>query len=165
MSGAALPGAGPELWFYHLERSGLEDALSLLLDRCLQRGWRALVVSAAPERLGQLDDKLWTARPDSFLPHARAGKANDARQPILLSPSPADNANQAQALFLLDQAWHERLDAPQAAGFARVSLMFDGADSDALAGARQRWAAARKAGWTAAYFREISPGKWEKQKA
>jgi DNA polymerase III subunit chi len=163
VSTALAPAAGPELWFYHLERSGLEDALSLLLDRCVQRGWRALVVSPAAERLAELDEKLWTARDDSFLPHARAGKPNDARQPILLSASPAENANQAQALFLLDQAWHERLDAPAAAGFARVSLMFDGGDSQALASARTRWTAARKAGWAAAYFKETSPGKWEKQ--
>jgi DNA polymerase-3 subunit chi len=163
VSGANAPAAGPELWFYHLERSSLEETLSLLLDRCLQRGWRALVVSGATERLAELDERLWTARDDSFLPHARAGKGQDARQPILLSANPAENANQAQALFLLDQAWHERLDTPAAAGFARVSLMFDGGHSEALAGARQRWAAARKAGWTAAYFRETSPGKWEKQ--
>ena len=33
-----------ELWFYHLERSELERALPPLLEKCLQRGWRALVV-------------------------------------------------------------------------------------------------------------------------
>ncbi len=164
MSGAAAT-AGPELWFYHLERSSLEGTLSLLLERCLQRGWRALVVSPAAARLAELDEKLWTAHDDSFLPHARAGKPDDARQPILLSASLVENANQAQALFLLDQAWHERLDAPAAAGFARVSLMFDGANAEALAGARQRWTATRKAGWAAAYFKETSPGKWERQQA
>ena len=32
-----------ELWFYHLERTELEKALPPLLEKCLQRGWRALV--------------------------------------------------------------------------------------------------------------------------
>ena len=43
-----------ELWFYHLERGELERALPPLLEKCLQRGWRALVRAgeAAAERAG-----------------------------------------------------------------------------------------------------------------
>ena len=42
--------AGPEIWFYHLERSTLDQVLPGLLEKTRERGWRALV-RAADERL------------------------------------------------------------------------------------------------------------------
>jgi 1-deoxy-D-xylulose-5-phosphate synthase len=41
----------PEIWFYHLERSGLEQVLPGLLEKTREKGWRALVRVATPERL------------------------------------------------------------------------------------------------------------------
>ena len=35
--------AACEVWFYHLERTGLDQALPELLQKTLARGWRALV--------------------------------------------------------------------------------------------------------------------------
>ena len=57
-----------EVWFYHLERTGLEQALPELLEKTLQRGWKA-VVRARERRSGMqhLDALLWTCRDDSFL--------------------------------------------------------------------------------------------------
>ena len=61
-----------EVWFYHLERTGLEQALPELLEKTLQRGWKALVRAPEAERLEHLDSWLWTYRDESFLPHAPA---------------------------------------------------------------------------------------------
>ena len=36
----------PEIWFYHLERSTLDQVLPTLLEKTLERGWRALIKSA-----------------------------------------------------------------------------------------------------------------------
>jgi DNA polymerase III subunit chi len=55
-----------ELWFYHLERTELERALPPLLEKCLERGWRALIRGGSPERLDALDATLWTYRDESF---------------------------------------------------------------------------------------------------
>ena len=84
----------PELWFYHLERSELERALAPLLEKCLQRGWRALVRGGSPERLDALDAVLWTFKDESFVPHARdnAAGVDPSRQPVLLTDKPG-NAN------------------------------------------------------------------------
>ena len=84
-------GAGPlrgmscEVWFYHLERSGLDQVLPELLEKTLARGWRALVRSTEPDRIEHLDGWLWTYRDDSFLPHALADEPEAERQPILLT--------------------------------------------------------------------------------
>jgi hypothetical protein len=45
----------PEVWFYHLERTSLDQALPELLEKTLARGWRALVRGGSPERLEHLD--------------------------------------------------------------------------------------------------------------
>lgn len=146
-----------ELWFYHLERTELERALPPLLEKCLQRGWRALVRGGSPERLDALDAILWTFRDDSFVPHARDSAAAAQRQPVLLTENPG-NPNAAQALFLIDGA-----EPGDLAGFERACLMFDGRDEAALESARSRWKQAKDAGITASYWRESAAGKWEKQ--
>jgi DNA polymerase-3 subunit chi len=144
------------LWFYHLERSELEQALAPLLEKCLERGWRALVRGGIEERLAMLDDHLWTFRDESFLPHGRDGP-EAARQPVLLTAGMA-NANGAQALFLIDGASAE--DAPK---FERACVLFDGRDETALAAARVQWKQAKEAGLDLSYWQEKGRGKWEQK--
>ena len=48
-----MSDAKPEIWFYHLERSTLDQVLPGLLEKTLQRGWRALVRGAVAHRLGE----------------------------------------------------------------------------------------------------------------
>jgi DNA polymerase-3 subunit chi len=50
----------PEIWFYHLERSSLYQVLPTLLEKTLERGWRALIKSSHAHRLDELDERLWT---------------------------------------------------------------------------------------------------------
>jgi DNA polymerase-3 subunit chi len=150
-----------ELWFYHLERTELERALPPLLEKCLQRGWRALVRGGNSERLDALDATLWTYRDESFLPHAREDAKNAERQPVLLTTH-TDNPNGAKALFLIDGAPFEFGDS-DLAGYERACLMFDGRDEAALETARARWKEAKAAGIEASYWRESASGKWEKQ--
>jgi DNA polymerase-3 subunit chi len=149
--------SGPcEVWLYHLERSGLDQVLPELLEKTLQRGWRALVRSPEPERIEHIDGWLWTWRDDGFLPHGVAGEAAAERQPILLTTT-AENVNGANALFLVDGAAVDTLE-----GYQRCILLFDGRDQAALAAARQHWKAVKAAGHPASYWREAERG-WEKQ--
>jgi DNA polymerase-3 subunit chi len=146
-----------ELWFYHLERSDLERALAPLLEKCLKRGWRALVRVGSAERLDQLDMAIWTFREDSFVPHARDGDGDAKRQPVWLTME-GGNPNQAQALFLVDDA-----EPGDISGFERACLIFDGRDPIALELARSRWKQAKDAGISASYWKESAAGRWEKQ--
>ncbi len=145
-----------EVWFYHLERSGLDQVLPELLDKTLQRGWKALVRSPERDRIEHLDGWLWTFREDSFLPHGPADEPDAARQPILLTTG-AENPNGADVLFLIDGAEAGALD-----DFQRCILLFDGRDEAALAEARQRWKAVKAAGHPASYWRQAERG-WERQ--
>lgn len=143
-----------EVWFYHLERQGLDDVLPTLLERTLQKGWRALVRTPSPERIEQLDAWLWSYRDDSFLPHV-AEPAGDPGDPVVLTTG-TENPNQAQALFLVDGA-----EAGDLTGFERCSVLFDGRHEPALQAARGQWRRFREAGVPAAYWRQGEAG-WEK---
>jgi DNA polymerase-3 subunit chi len=148
---------GCEVWFYHLERTGLDQALPELLDKTLARGWRALVRATSTDRIEHLDSWLWSYRDDSFLPHGVDGEPDAERQPILLTAE-THNPNNAQALFLIDGAEPGALD-----GFSRCLVLFDGKDADQLALARQQWSALKADGAHLAYWKQGERGGWEKQ--
>jgi len=145
-----------EVWFYHLERSSLEQVLPELLERTLSRGWRARVRASEPARIEALDSWLWTWRDDSFLPHGMAGEPFAERQPILLGDAPG-NPNGAQALFVAGG------DPGDLGGYERCVVIFDGRAEPALQEARDLWARYRKAGHPVTYWRQGETRGWEKQ--
>jgi DNA polymerase-3 subunit chi len=145
------------LWFYQLERSSLEQALPPLLEKCLQRGWRAVVRGTLQERLDQLDQAIWTWRDESFLPHGLDGRDAAEKQPIWLTREKSV-ANGAQALFLIDGAEPSDIGA-----FERASILFDGREEAAVVHARLFWKQAKEAGVEVAYWKESAGGRWEKQ--
>lgn len=146
----------PEIWFYHLERSSLDQVLPGLLEKTLERGWRALVRVGDPNRLDDLDERLWTWRDGSFLAHGRASEPHAARQPILLSES-GENLNRAQALFIIDDS---ELGATEE--YERCFIIFDGRNETALQGARERWRGLKASDANLAYWRQTDEGRWEK---
>jgi DNA polymerase-3 subunit chi len=144
-----------EVLFYHLERQPLERVLPGLLEKTLQRGWRAVVQAGSAERLELLDLALWTYSDDSFLPHgtAKDGFANE--QPIFLTLVP-ETPNGAGVRFLVDGA-----EASDYETHARLVFLFDGNDPEATAHARQQWSAAKAAGCKISYWRQSPEGRWE----
>lgn len=145
-----------EVWFYHLERTSLDQALPELLEKTLSRGWKALVRAREKERAEHLDGWLWSYRDESFLPHAPADEPGAARQPILITTA-FENPNEADALFLVDGA-----DPGDLSGYARCVVMFDGRDEAQLAVARSQWSALKGRGHPASYWKQQARG-WEKQ--
>ena len=126
-----------EVWFYHLERSGLDQVLPDLLERTLGRGWRAIVRTREPDRIEHLDGWLWAYRDDSFLPHGRA-RTDAAKHPVLLSTE-AVPTNNAKVALLLDglasgealvAALHERRTSSFNVGRPVVALNRGGAGTN-----------------------------------
>ena len=149
-----------ETLFYHLERRSLEDVLPGLVQKSLQRGWRALIRTDSSERSDALDTLLWTYDDQSFLPHAQAGDGDSSRQPVLITVEDG-NPNAAQILFYVGGALPP--DWGALAGLARVVLLFDGRDGEALAQARAAWKDAKASGHDVTYWKEAPSGKFEKQ--
>lgn len=152
-----MTDAPTEVFFYHLERHPLERVLPALLERTLERGWRAVVQAGSPERMAALDTHLWTYRDDSFLPHGTVRDGAVALQPVLLTTG-EDNPSGAGIRFLVGGATMGSF-----AGYVRVVVIFDGADPAAVEAARSQWRTAKGEGCSATYWQQTAAGRWEKR--
>ena len=142
--------------FYHLTRTGVEQALPRLLERTLAAGQRALVLCREEALVAALDQALWSCAEPVWLPHGSAADGDAELQPVWLATDDAA-PNGARFLFLVDGANSARLGA-----FERVFDLFDGRDEAAVAAARERWKAAKAAGHGLTYWQQGARG-WEKK--
>lgn len=157
MSQSGTDRQTPEVLFYHLERQPLEKVLPNLLEKTLQRGWRAVVQTGSQERLEALDLALWTYSDDSFLAHGTSKDGCAEDQPVYLTLG-GDAPNGAKVRFFVDGAT-----AADLSGLVRAVFMFDGNDDEATASARVQWQAVKEAGHTCTYWRQTPEGRWEKK--
>lgn len=116
--------------FYQLAEISAEQVIASICEKLLDSGARLLIVAEDQASLARLDRMLWNQSPTSFLPHAVAGGADDARQPILLSTSP-DAPNHARNMLIADGVWREA-----ALTYDRSFYLFD---DSTLEGARLAW--------------------------
>ena len=145
-----------EVGFYHLTRTGPDQALPPLLGRTLAAGERAVVRAGSKARVAALDEALWASQDLDWLPHGTARTGHAELQPIWLTTL-EENPNGARFLFLLDGLGCFDLPA-----WARVFDLFDGQDPAAVAAARTRWTVAKDAGAALAYWQQTDKG-WTKK--
>lgn len=156
-----------EYLFYHTEQKPVAQVLPQLLEKTLERGWRALVRASSAEFLDAIDSALWTYREDSFLPHGTGRDGFAEYQPIFLALgldedagaaadiSAGANPNGAEVLFLLETA-----SGTDGTAFKRVVRLFDDANEAAKAKARAEWKALKERGFSGTYWRQDLTGKW-----
>lgn len=143
--------------FYHLMRDGLDETVMTTVTRAQGAGWRVMIRAAEMGLLQHLDAKLWLGPEEGFLAHGLAGGPQDADQPVLLGQGAITNA--AQGLMLLGGAEANR---DEIAPLQRIWVLFDGADPDAVAQARQSWTRLTSWGLAAQYWSDES-GAWVKK--
>jgi DNA polymerase-3 subunit chi len=144
-----------EVFFYHLDQQPLERVLPQLLERSLDRGWRAVVQAGSEERVEPLASLLWTYSDESFLPHGTARDGYSQLQPIWLTAG-ADNPNGAHVRFLVDGAIGRDF-----AGLTRAIHMFDGNNAEAVEQARAEWKRVKADGLEVSYWRQDERGRWQ----
>lgn len=145
-----------EVLFYQLDSQPLDRILPGLLEKTLERGWRAVVQAESAERLDALDALLWTYREDSFLPHGTVSDGFADQQPVFLTLD-GGNPNGAQIRFYVDGAACRSF-----TGYDRIVYLFDGRDEEARSEARNQWKAAKAGGADVTYWRQNERGRWEK---
>ena len=149
-----------EVLFYHLERQPLDRVLPVLLQKTLERGWRAVVRCGVPERIRPLSDAVWTWREESFIPHGTAEDGNAEHQPVWITGG-AENPNGASILFCVEGA---RPEAEELTAMERVIIMFSGHDPEAVEAARGMWREWKDwEGLELTYWRQDPRGRWERQ--
>ncbi|ESQ78857.1 DNA polymerase III subunit chi [Asticcacaulis sp. YBE204] len=144
-----------QVWFYHLERTPLKAALPDLLDKTLQKGWRAYVLGEG-EALADLDQHLWAWREEAFLAHGLETDPHAERQPVLLGAS-GDRANAADVLFSVSA-----MNLPDLSVYQRCLILFEGQDEAHLGWARAQWKTLKAADADLAYWKQNDNGRWER---
>lgn len=152
-----MADAGPEVRFYHLTKKSLDQALPELLQRCLDRGWRSVVMTSSGERAAYLSNVLWTSDPASFLPHGTQADGRPESQPIWVTDKD-ENPNKGSILFLSDG-----VETQNPTLFEMVCVLFDGLDPDALHQARRQWSMFKEKGFSLAYWAQDEAGRWAKK--
>ena len=133
--------------FYQLGRDPLVSVLASIATRVLAGEGRLLVVTGDEEQAKAIDEGLWTASVESFLPHGLMG----ADQPILIAAT-ADPANAARNVAIADGVWREEV-----LGFNRAFHFFDDSSIEA---ARTAWRSLKgREGVEPRYWRQ-EDGRW-----
>jgi DNA polymerase-3 subunit chi len=146
-----------EVLFYHLTRFPLERVLPELLEKTLERGWRAVVQAGSEERVEALDQHLWTYTDESFLPHGTVRGGDAPQQPVYLT-SGQENPNEAEVRFFVDGA-----DVGDIKELDRAVIIFDGRDAAAVEAARGHWRRLAGAGHDVTYWQQNERGRFERK--
>lgn len=146
-----------DVLFYHLQRAPLEQVLPTLLEKTLERGWKAVVQAGSSERLAALDAHLWTYRDESFLPHGTRETGELEKQPIALVLD-EDNPNAASVRFFVDGA-----SVGDVTAYERAVYIFDGQDETQLQNARAQWKVLKAASHNTTYWQQTDQGRWEQK--
>ena len=75
-----------EVYFYHLTRQSINEALVPLLKKCLDNNWRVVVRGTDLQSHQAPDETPWECPLNEFLPHCSLGSPHDSDQPVLLVP-------------------------------------------------------------------------------
>ncbi len=145
-----------DIWFYHLERTALEQALPDLLEKVASRGWRAYVHGLEDDAITALDTHLWSYNAQSFLAHGREDAEFAARQPILLGTS-GEMKNAPQVYLSVAP-----VEIPLLDDLERALIVFEGSDAEHLGWARAQWKRMKGEGRDLAYWKQNDEGRWEK---
>ena len=146
-----------EILFYHLTESTLEQALPGLVQRSVERGWKAVVQTGSEERRDALDAHLWVYSDESFLAHCVDADPNASENPVVLTTGVA-NPNGASIRFLVDNAR-----PPDLSPYERGVFMFDGHDEEQVQAARSQWKVQKAAGHTVTYWQQTQDRRWERK--
>ncbi len=140
--------ADPQVHFELLERPDRVEGIARLLLRRGRLNPHVLVLCPDAGFMAQLDERLWTIHPESFLAHAVAGDDADAnaRQPILLATEVRHDNRPA---VLINGGLEV---PPDMEGFEHVVDFVDGWDERLKQMARERFRSYRQMGLEPTYL-------------
>ncbi len=132
----------PRAEFYLIVKDRFKSDPNLLVCELVKRAYAAelptLILARSLEDAEELDDKLWSFDPDSFIPHQIAGDEDDDVTAVLIAPPGAQVADRALVINLREDAAEGQFD------WVKEVVPADPAERE---GSRKRWAEYRKRGF------------------
>jgi len=136
------------VYFERLDKPTRVEGIARLLLRRGRLTPHVLILCPDAAMMQELDERLWTVHPESFLAHAVAGADTEAnaRQPILLAGD-AVRDNDPQVLI------NGGLEVPtDVSGFGGIVDFVDAWDEGLLAASRERFKTYRRLGLEPEYL-------------
>ena len=146
-----------EVYFYHLTRQRVDQALRPLLSKCLANGWRVVIRGREAAEMQQLDDALWQGPAEEFLPQGLAGAAQEADQPVLLALEGHEAPH--DCLMCIGGS---AVTADEVLSSKRVCILFQDDNGQHMQNARAQWKSLTEAGIAAKYWSQAQ-GNWALQ--
>ena len=122
----------------HSDHDSRELFVCRLCDKLLRQKLKVHVHLRSETDLKQLDQRLWSFRPEAFLPHTILG--SDIKAPITLS---SDETAQIDADLLINLAVEAPQNTSQVQRIAEIVIQ----EPEILAAARESFKQRRDAGW------------------
>ena len=142
--------------FYHLTRDPTPLVLARLAERVLSGGDRLCIIAADPAERAAIDAGLWSAIPETFLPHPPADDPliHGSGEPIVLAERLEGTApNGATMVALTGGQWDDA-----ALTFGRTFFLFDAQEID---DARSAWRTlSKREGTECHYWKQDDAGRW-----
>ena len=110
-----------QIIFYSSAPLQVENTLFALIEKSIEKGYKSLLLFLDKEKCSMIDEKLWTYKQNSFLPHLSEDEeiSNEVDIPIYLSTK-NENPYEAELLFSIDGFLPDNIN-----NFERVIIIID----------------------------------------
>ena len=110
-----------QIIFYSSAPLQVENTLFALIEKSIEKGYKSLLLFLDKEKCSMIDEKLWTYKQNSFLPHLSEDEeiSNEVDIPIYLSTK-NENPYEAEILFSIDGFLPDNIN-----NFERVIIIID----------------------------------------
>jgi len=145
-----------EVLFYHLQDTTLERVLPPLLEKSLARGWRVAVQTGSEERAEAIDAHLWTGA------RIRSCRTALARRRRRGAAGGAGGWTRPTRTAPMSLHRRQRGLPADCDSYARVVMVFNGDDDEALGGARGV-VGRQGARFEITYWQTDERGRWQQR--
>ena len=121
--------------FYQISNSSTFGPLCNLIQKAYSQAQCINIRTDSIELADEIDEKLWTFDPLSFLPHSKFGDSNSESSPVYVTYQ-HDNPNKATFLFLIQAT---NVTIPEILKFKRTFILFTQFEEVIIKSARKMW--------------------------
>ena len=161
-----------QIAFYQLQSRSVQDVLPSLLQKTRDVGKLAEII--APEAIhNDLSQAIWTAQPDSWLPHGIVSRDDDPDRsgcPIWIMTeateaigASASGASDSEPFRFYIDGLLPPTDANSNGMSGRIFIIFDGYNDVNLRAAREAWKIWRQTDHELSYFEQDDEKGWVKK--
>ena len=145
-----------QIIFYSSAPLQVENTLFTLIEKSLEKGLKSLLLFLDKEKCSVIDEKLWTYKQNSFLPHLSEDEeiSDEVDIPIYLSTK-NENPYEAELLFSIDGSIPDNIN-----NLERIIIVIDANDKILLEKYKKYYLDINKDFEDIVFYKSNDNGKW-----